>query len=723
MSDGDLTSSPIRLTFEHFPTDSDGPVFESVDDLSYEFASVERRDAFAYDELPDESYFRIIKLNPGHYADDVECTIGSYSLDGDACPEYETLSYFWGKDRPAVGIRGNGRIVKITPTLEEALRRLRSPDHMRVLWIDQICINQKDLAERSAQVNMMRRIYASASRVLMWLGLDNDDQARHAMSLAEKVNMLVRSGIMEPDKLPSEEVWTSYDFGNFNDKSWASIRGLWGVPYFSRMWTIQEVRVSPEARVVWGNFEFDWRGVSSLVKSKLGRTLRCRVLVRDLEECGNPWTELIATTQEHQATEPHDKFFALLGLVDPKAGLSHFEADYSKPLFHVYRDFTRFIIEYEESTQILSLVGRPTLTEGSDWSTWAIPAEWPDYPTSLFKFLQSHAAGDTKAKMQSGHEANLLSLEGLVLGGVRASTESFGSINVWQEHFPRIEEAWSLAREFVKGFPEKDSTVEDFVWSLALGKSETNIREDDNSRYLLLDFAQFYLERLEEHLGDLIGMGYEGIWYLKDDCNGVCQRHHLEIARRVMAAYRSLSSSDRDGIPYTPEALADIHKQHRRSFRPENEPKREEQVEFWRGLRSKRMSFFHEGMEQEPIPFWRRHIRTLLDSFRGSIEERAVHLWMSVEPTETASDFGNELQRMKKRKFFVSTDGRMGCGPQTMEVGDVVCVLFGGPTPYILRPVAGTGEYLFVGECYVPGLMDGQALSLPHLQQHCFPIR
>jgi len=39
-----------------------------------------------------------------------------------------------------------------------------------------------------------------------------------------------------------------------------------------------------------------------------------------------------------------------------------------------------------------------------------------------------------------------------------------------------------------------------------------------------------------------------------------------------------------------------------------------------------------------------------------------------------------------------------------------VCVLFGGKTPFCLRPW-GHG-YLLVGECYVHGLMNGEAMGM-----------
>ncbi|KAK5991534.1 hypothetical protein PT974_09818 [Cladobotryum mycophilum] len=54
-----------------------------------------------------------------------------------------------------------------------------------------------------------------------------------------------------------------------------------------------------------------------------------------------------------------------------------------------------------------------------------------------------------------------------------------------------------------------------------------------------------------------------------------------------------------------------------------------------------------------------------------------------------------------------------GLGPRDSEVGDKVCVLFGCTVPVILRPVkseADNSMYQLVGEAYVHGVMDGEAV-------------
>jgi hypothetical protein len=61
------------------------------------------------------------------------------------------------------------------------------------------------------------------------------------------------------------------------------------------------------------------------------------------------------------------------------------------------------------------------------------------------------------------------------------------------------------------------------------------------------------------------------------------------------------------------------------------------------------------------------------------------------------------------RSFFATDNGYMGLGPNALEVGDVVCVLFGGNVPFILRPK--NGVYQLVGEAYVHGIMEGEAIK------------
>jgi hypothetical protein len=70
-------------------------------------------------------------------------------------------------------------------------------------------------------------------------------------------------------------------------------------------------------------------------------------------------------------------------------------------------------------------------------------------------------------------------------------------------------------------------------------------------------------------------------------------------------------------------------------------------------------------------------------------------------------------QVMAGRKLFRTEQNRsLGTGPQSLKVGDLVCLLAGGSVPYLIRPVDGAqvNEFRFIGEAYIHGIMHGQAV-------------
>jgi hypothetical protein len=85
-----------------------------------------------------------------------------------------------------------------------------------------------------------------------------------------------------------------------------------------------------------------------------------------------------------------------------------------------------------------------------------------------------------------------------------------------------------------------------------------------------------------------------------------------------------------------------------------------------------------------------------------------------VEPSYYAntngSMYGSALNQFSFfRKFFVTRDGYFGLAPPSTEKGDGIFVLRGGRVPFVLRKLGG-GKYRIVGECYVHGIMHGEAL-------------
>lgn len=173
--------------------------------------------AFAYSPLdPKREEIRVLILSPGPCDEDdvMECTLHHISLAATMAPfnvaqttsskrrktsnssrmEYETISYVWGHSGLPSTIRLDGHIVNIPRSSEKALRRVRLPRDVRVLWIDAICINQEDnLDEKSQQVALMSKIYRHGKRNLVYLGEDD----RYVESALQSVRLLLDQEVAE----------------------------------------------------------------------------------------------------------------------------------------------------------------------------------------------------------------------------------------------------------------------------------------------------------------------------------------------------------------------------------------------------------------------------------------------------------------------------------------------------------------------------------------------
>lgn len=73
---------------------------------------------------------------------------------------------------------------------------------------------------------------------------------------------------------------------------------------------------------------------------------------------------------------------------------------------------------------------------------------------------------------------------------------------------------------------------------------------------------------------------------------------------------------------------------------------------------------------------------------------------------------------------MTTTRGYAVLAPGNVQEGDVICILFGGKVPSVLRPTER--YYRFLGECHVHGIMDGEAvdmLSEGRFEKTTFDIR
>ncbi|KAK5093426.1 hypothetical protein LTR70_004786 [Exophiala xenobiotica] len=127
---------------------------------------------FCYEPLFDASTnIRLLMTLPGRDNDPISCTLKQATLHH----PYTCLSYCWGLDYDHHTILVNGKTFMVRPNLHTFLYAARLYGFVQPIWIDAICINQRDNDEKSCQVQMMGRIYSRAIRTIMWLALSQED--------------------------------------------------------------------------------------------------------------------------------------------------------------------------------------------------------------------------------------------------------------------------------------------------------------------------------------------------------------------------------------------------------------------------------------------------------------------------------------------------------------------------------------------------------------------
>ncbi|CAK7200143.1 hypothetical protein SEUCBS139899_002833 [Sporothrix eucalyptigena] len=140
--------------------------------------------------LQQQDSIRLLRLLPSTDNNaPVQCQLSEYPLQGphDEVHLYEALSYVWGStsNQQTIYVQSEGdakdrfQTLLVTFNLHVALKHLRSRHIARTIWIDAVCIDQQNNAEKGQQVQMMAKVYNFADRVIVWLGdaTDKGDQA------------------------------------------------------------------------------------------------------------------------------------------------------------------------------------------------------------------------------------------------------------------------------------------------------------------------------------------------------------------------------------------------------------------------------------------------------------------------------------------------------------------------------------------------------------------
>lgn len=146
----------------------------------------------------------------------LESSIEIVSLIERPAPKYETISYSWIDPKKRTDILLDGKLFSVHASAVQALFRVRLPDTPRILWIDGICIDQQSVEERSAQVRLMGRIYASSSGNLVYLGEEDKSTEQALLDVEALATAAIKhfdqaGGPHMPDDMPLRDTPAAHE--------------------------------------------------------------------------------------------------------------------------------------------------------------------------------------------------------------------------------------------------------------------------------------------------------------------------------------------------------------------------------------------------------------------------------------------------------------------------------------------------------------------------------
>jgi hypothetical protein len=215
---------------------------------------------FVYQPLsPLSNDIRILTIHRAPYSTRGRLEYKLEHVPLSAASNYVALSYRWGAHRARIPLHIEGSVIRITSSLADALAVLWRRGCSRI-WADAICINQEDQEERSLQVLRMAAVYRSANAVIAWLGEADERSLTGFQYLVEKCRALPSSSktlksLAEKNQsvgIPLNDTTSRHIRSKLKTSRWDALGGLLALPYWGRVWIIQELAMANTLQIIWG---------------------------------------------------------------------------------------------------------------------------------------------------------------------------------------------------------------------------------------------------------------------------------------------------------------------------------------------------------------------------------------------------------------------------------------------------------------------------------------
>jgi hypothetical protein len=706
---------------------------------------------------------RLLKLHTGKLDRELEYALVTCRPDAE---KYTALSYTWGTEPCTTSIKvsahGQTYEIPVRPNLESALRHLRArppfSEESQLLWVDAVCINQDDSGERNTQVAMMADIYNKAQSVMVWLGEERDN-SDVAMRLVRRL-----LNLHEFDRLVS---------GSATPEEWAAFAALMRRPWFGRRWIVQEIALARSATLHCGKEVVKWGEFAVAISLFMSRHEEIRALFRrstafgnhpdflgEVEELGasrlikavsnlfrknNDGTiaerlmsleALMSTLSIFEASDYHDTVYAVLCMASdaqPVPGpLKAFGPAQNTCATHTPRgsptaSSTEQVSESHTSTELPIAAPKIRNDSAHSESPVDLSIQVADRPAAVRKPLGNGHLDSDLARPSTAKQTRR-----------RRSIADVGLKNVEKElqEMPYLVEVdyqksvYEVCREFVNFVIHRSRSLDIICrpWAPIHYELPTWIPQISGLAFARNPRGIYSRVRADALVGkpSIGGRNYNASGKTKASLT-------VEAGSRVLRVQGFIL--DTVGLADLPAQAGGIPSSwlETGNWKPE-QPQPPEQ--FWRTLVADRDP---DGRSSPPA-YYKLACQYAFEQRPTGGDLSTRELLIDPKFPSTVRDFLRRVQSVVWRRRLILTRGRkegekfLGLGPDTVKEGDLVCILYGCSVPVLLREhqtrishnevtLADGGVemrsndtdtsklYQFVGECYIHGMMTGEAFQ------------
>jgi hypothetical protein len=644
---------------------------------------------FPYCPVTSSDMVRLLQVSRGKDAS-ITGKLENFSLDAPPTSGYTTLSYVWGERRyhpSKIILDGHSFPVleSIYPVLEAICDNPKLANENSWWWIDSICINQGNdggaMSERSSQISMMGRIYKQSERTVVWLG-EGTKENEDAM---EFLDVLAKSIIKLKQKFEVPEL---QDLAK-----WKSLEALLLRPWWTRVWTLQEFVVAHKLIFYYGPKSIERNRFRTAIRS-LGYCRAANASPIKPEAFHPAWNRrrlvqwyeagkgssngmgliaLMAYMGDCQAADDRDRIYSLLGLAKDRELASRL--NYESSVENMYVKLVQSFVETYKSLDIICFAHLFNRRAVKSASHSALPSWVPDWRVHVEPFVVPLMASQS-AQAHIGNFRPVINpairerSDTLYAAAAKSPPEIAFSDDfqvltckaILIDHIDGLGGTSVTHRGYVQStspinIPVKMEVKSEPVYSIQRDLDQIFNLMDDVTRSLVLDREDRYLS-------------------------------HPAPLGRFRKEFRDLCTAAID------------------------EPKR---VHPW----------FRNWFELNKSLYVRGYtLETLMEALCETDAKVLVPPKMTNLMGASETSFVSRLQDTKggsrmARVLVTTDDGYVGMASHRTRKGDLICVLLGCNIPVVLRKRKEDKQseelveesYEFVGECYLHGFMNGEALS------------